>query len=187
MWEALVRRLQPVFARVVYRIARNSGAPDPGEVDDVIQECFVKLEATRGNSQCLPTAFNCEGTALKYLQVLAANAARDYFRKKNADRRSAAKTTSVEDRLDEFVGGDAPALERAVLIREIGRLLPEDDNKASTIFWLYYRQGFTAKEISGVSAFCLTPEGVESLLRRLTITIRKKLHRREGFSASDAY
>jgi RNA polymerase sigma-70 factor (ECF subfamily) len=186
LWEALVLRLRPIFARIVYRVATNSRAAQPGDIDDAIQECFLKLQAARGNSQALPSAFDSEETAVAYLKVLAANAARDYFRMKNAEKRSAAKTTSLEDQLHEVIGGDAPALEREVLIRQIDRFLP-GGAKARTVFWLYYRQGFTAKEIASVPAFHLTPKGVESLIRRLTTVIRKKFHQREGFSGPEAY
>jgi RNA polymerase sigma-70 factor (ECF subfamily) len=182
LWEVLVRRLQPIFARVVYRVAGTTARADG--VDDLIQECFIKLEATRGKPCARPSTFDCPEAALAYLKVLAANTARDYLRRRNAEMRSAAKTTSFEDRLTEIAGPDGQNLERDVLISQIGRFLGSD-GKERTIFWLYYRQGFTAKEISGIPEFQLSPKGVESLLRRLTLAIRKQLH--EGFSRPEAY
>lgn len=182
-WEALVGRLQPVFARIAYRIARETSVATPGDVDDVIQECFLKLGAGRNKLCSQSSQFDCEEAALAYLKVVAANTARDYFRRKSAEKRSSAKTTSVEDRLTEIATGDTASVDRGVLIRQIDVLLGSDA-KERAIFWLYYRQGFTAKEISDIPKFHLSPKGVESLLRRLTLTIRKQLD--EGFSGREA-
>jgi RNA polymerase sigma-70 factor (ECF subfamily) len=162
-----------------------SAAAVPADVDDVIQECFLKLGAL-GRMDDQPDAFSSEQTAIAYLKVLAANVARDYVRKNNAEKRGSAKTVSVEDRLHEIAGTAVPELERRILIRQIDRFLA-DDAKTRTIFWLYYKQGFTAKEISDVPAFQLSPKGVESLLRRLTDSIREQLNGPEGFSRPEAY
>jgi RNA polymerase sigma-70 factor (ECF subfamily) len=45
------------------------------------------------------------------------------------------------------------------------------------LFWLYYRQGFTAEEIAGLSATGLTPKGVESALRRVATWLRGEMQR----------
>jgi DNA-directed RNA polymerase specialized sigma24 family protein len=50
-----------------------------------------------------------------------------------------------------------------------------DQDKKRMIFWLRYRQGFTASEIAAIPTFELTTEGVESVLLRLIITIRSHL------------
>ena len=142
----------------------------------------MKLQA----SPPKPNAFDCEQKATAYLKVLAANVARDYFRKKNADKRGGAKTTPVEDRFQEIAGSGAPNLERNVLIRQIDCLL-EGDVEGRSIFWLYYQQGLTAKEISALPAFHLSPKGVESLLRRLTLRIRGHFNGPEGFSEPEAF
>jgi RNA polymerase sigma-70 factor (ECF subfamily) len=178
-----VRRLQPIFSRVVYRVSTNMSATLAGDIDDAIQECFLKLQAI---DQLHPvhSAFGCEQNALAYLKVLAANAARDYFGKKFAEKRSSSKTTTVEDHLCEIAGSDAAELDRSVLIREIDSVL-DGDLSQRTIFWLYYRQGLTAKEISQIQGSQLSQKGVESLLRRLTLAIRRKFD--EGFSGPEAY
>ena len=185
LWEALVRQLQPIFARIVYRVAQTTSAAQPGDVDDAIQECFLKIEANRDKPYAQLSALDSEQAAVAYLKVMAANTARDLFRKKSAEKRSSVKTTSVEDRLPEIVGVNASSLDRDVLIGQIDRLLSAD-LKERTIFWLYYRQGFTAKEISEIPAFQLGPKGVESLLRRLTLAVREQLGNQKGFPGPEA-
>jgi RNA polymerase sigma-70 factor, ECF subfamily len=183
LWEILVARLQPVFARVVYRVASNTSAASCGDVDDAVQECFLKLGAMSGKSYLGSAAFNSHETAMAYLKTVAANTARDYFRKKQAEKRSMAKTSSLEDRLSDIMGCDGLQLERDVLIQQIDGMLG-GDRQERTIFWLYYRQGFTAKEIAQLPAFQLGPKGVESLLRRLTLAIQRQIA--EGFSGTEA-
>jgi RNA polymerase sigma-70 factor (ECF subfamily) len=182
LWEVLVRRLQPIFARVVYRVAGSTGAAQAGDVDDVVQECFLKLEGARAKPDGGKSRFDCPEAALAYLKVLAANTARDYVRKRNAEKRGTAKTAALDDRLGEIAGPDGPNLDRHVLMRQIDGLL--GNPKERTIFWLYYRQGFTAKEIAGLPGIQLSAKGVESLLRRLALEIRKQL---EGNSGPEAF
>jgi len=182
LWEVLVRRLQPIFARVVYRVVRSTGAAQAGDVDDVVQECFVKLERTRGRTGGGTSGFRCPEAALAYLKVLAANTARDYVRKRSAEKRAAAQTAAIEDRLDEIAGPNESNLDRQVLVRQIDGML--GNAKQRTIFWLYYRQGFTAKEIAELPDIQLGAKGVESLLRRLALEIRKQL---EGNSGPEAF
>ncbi len=184
LWGTLVRRLQPVFARVAYRVASNAGSVRGDEVDDLVQDCFLKLEALRGGTS-ESSALDDESTALAYIKVLAANTARDHFRKKRAEKRGNALTLSASDKLWELVDPDWVKLEKSVMIGEIDRLL-DVDVQTRTIFWLYYNQGLTAKEISAVSVFNLSPKGVESLLRRLTLAVREKFNcRPEGFSRTE--
>jgi RNA polymerase sigma-70 factor (ECF subfamily) len=187
LWELLVVRLQPIFARIVYRVIKTlSPTVAPADVDDVIQECFLKLDAAFSGRDDQPAAFFSEQTAVAYVKVLAANVARDYIRKNSAEKRGITKTVSVEDRLYEIAGAHVSDLQRSILIRQIDRYLG-DDAKGRTIFWLYYKQGFTAKEISELPAFQLSPKGVESLLRRLTDAVREQLNDQEGFSRREAY
>jgi RNA polymerase sigma-70 factor (ECF subfamily) len=48
------------------------------------------------------------------------------------------------------------------------------------LFWLYYRQGFTAEEIGRLTAIGLTAKGVESALRRVTTWLRGEIERRKS-------
>jgi RNA polymerase sigma-70 factor (ECF subfamily) len=43
------------------------------------------------------------------------------------------------------------------------------------MFWLYYRQGYTAEEIARLPAIGLTAKGVESALRRVTVWLRAQV------------
>ena len=162
-------------------MARSTGAAQATDVDDVVQECFVKLEGARARAGGM-SGFDNPEAALAYLKVLAANTARDYVRKRSAEKRGTAQTAALDDRLDEIAGPNGPNLDRQVLIRQIDGLL--GNAKQRTIFWLYYRQGFTAKEIAELPGTQLSAKGVESLVRRLALEIRRQLEGNSGPEAS---
>jgi DNA-directed RNA polymerase specialized sigma24 family protein len=48
------------------------------------------------------------------------------------------------------------------------------------LFWLYYLHGYTAEEIARLSAAGLTPKGVESALRRVTVWLRDEVAARKA-------
>jgi RNA polymerase sigma-70 factor (ECF subfamily) len=59
-------------------------------------------------------------------------------------------------------------------LRSAPEIIPERDR---ALFWLYYRQGYTAEEIAGLPAVGLTAKGVESALRRVTVWLRAEVAR----------
>jgi RNA polymerase sigma-70 factor, ECF subfamily len=76
-------------------------------------------------------------------------------------------------------------LERRILLSEIDSYLKTRASEPYfvrdyTIFWLYYREGLTAKAISRVPSIGLTVKGVESTLLRLTRLVRKRLEQRSA-------
>ena len=187
-WQSLVERLQPVFARTIYRLAAStSGGAQLNEVDDLVQDSFLKLKG-RMDGFIRPTAFENEAAAVAYFKVLAANTAKDYFRSRSAGKRSDSATTSLDDRLEELISGESASLVRHVLFTQIDRAL-DCDSVARTIFWLYYRQGLTVSEIAGIPLFQLKAKGVESLIRRLTLAVKEKINpqKPEGEAGGKAF
>jgi RNA polymerase sigma-70 factor (ECF subfamily) len=171
-WAELIRRLQPVLARVAYRVACEWGVENASEIDDILQESFLKIGARRGELlRRLP--LEDEASTLAYLKVTTANCARDYLRAKYAEKRGQDLTIRADDRIDELIpGAGSASLEKEILLQQIDRALvaPPRDR---CIFWMYYRQGFTANEIAAIPEFALTQKGVESLLFRHSATVRK--------------
>lgn len=174
-WEALIAHLQPLFARVAFRVAGEWSHPKLQDLDDVIQEICLKLGANRGEF-LRKVPLTSEQSATAYLRVAAANCARDHFRSIYAEKRSEGKTVETDtesEAVNVFIDAQ-PGIERAVLLRQLDHNLEASDRER-TIFWLYYRQGLSAREISEVPAFALTAKGVESVIHRLTDSLRRKL------------
>jgi RNA polymerase sigma-70 factor, ECF subfamily len=180
IWEELINRLQPVFARAAYRVATQWGYANVVEVDDAVQEIWSKLVARRADMRRIPECG--EEAAFAYFKVIAANCAHDYFRAKYADKRGHARTERIEPRLEELASGlGMKQMETQILILQVDAALKASDRER-TIFWLYYRQGFTAKEIAATTGNELSDSGVESMIYRLTAAVRQNLNPGKGES-----
>jgi RNA polymerase sigma-70 factor (ECF subfamily) len=172
-WGDFIRLLQPVLARVVYRVAAPRGVTNPAEIDDIVQDIFLKIgSGAQRILRVLPVDNDVSTWA--FFKVMAANCARDYLRGKYADKRGNERTVSADSNLEELAGGDLSPVELQVLIHQVDAALAATPRER-TIFWLYYREGLTAREIAAIPAFELTPKGVESSIYRLTAAVRKTL------------
>ena len=141
------------------RTATSFGDPSKETVDDLIQETYLKFCAD--NHRILrefehrhPDAF------LGYVQVVAANVARDHFRSFHSKRRGANQVQGISENFIPAAEEDSPggpkAIERSVLIEEIQRHLNlciagAESERANRIFWLYYRAGLSAAAIAALS------------------------------------
>jgi RNA polymerase sigma-70 factor (ECF subfamily) len=171
-WADLIRLLQPILARVAYRVACEWGVANASETDDILQESFLKIGA-RGGELLQRLPLNDMTSALAYLKVTTANCARDYLRAKYADKRGEDVTVRTDARMDELLPGmDSASLDRNILFLQIDDML-DAPPRDRAIFWMYYRQGFTANEIAAIPQFGLTQKGVESLLFRHSGMVRK--------------
>lgn len=203
-WQEFISRFNPVIARSVIRVASRYETACSGQVDDLVQEIYLKICA----DQCkLLRAFIPQGpeSAFGFLKVVATNVAQDFFKGRLAQKRapeSGAQSVEAASALTtpEFSGNRLTQPERAVLIDQIDRrlatTLPSDEvQRSRTIFWLYYRSGLTASAIASLPTVGLTTKGVESLLFRLTRLVRDSLSdvapadkkARKGFQQAESF
>jgi RNA polymerase sigma-70 factor (ECF subfamily) len=182
-WEAFIERFHRLISAIVFRTARRYQAPTPSLLEDLVQECYLKICANR---QALlgKSHFENEEAAFGLIKVVASNVVHDHFKGVMATKRgAAAKEESLESK--ELAGGlpqlgTVTAIERSLLIREIDAILRnrlEGPNKQRDriVFWLYYRQGLTADAIARLPAIRLSTKGVESILVRLTKLLRTEM------------
>jgi len=184
VWNEFIRRLNPVIARSVIRVATRYGPFDKFLIDDLVQETYLKICA---NECKLLRTFTPQhpDAIFGFVKVIAASVAQEFFKSRLAVKRAPeAKADSVEEESaaasPESGKGTLNTTERSVLIEQIDRKLsavvpPEELQRARTVFWLYYRSGFTASAIASLPGLDLTTKGVESLLFRLTRLMREKL------------
>jgi RNA polymerase sigma-70 factor, ECF subfamily len=174
-WEEFVRRFQPLIAGVVMRVAERYGQTGSGVVDELVQETFMKL--CRNDSKALKE-FRAEHdrAVFGFLKTVALNVAIDHFR--SLQPRS---EEPLEDwQAAEASAGGTESAEMSVLLEQVdGALLRstsgETRERDRTVFWLYYKHGFTAKAIAALPAVGLSVKGVETVIFRLTKAIRKSL------------
>ncbi|HUA84205.1 MAG TPA: sigma-70 family RNA polymerase sigma factor [Bryobacteraceae bacterium] len=175
-WEKFVSHAQPIIASSVFRVLARCRAPRNDLVDDLVQETFLKLCA---NDYHFLRRFRSAhpGALVAYLRTIASTVAVDAYRVRSAQKRGAGENCVA---LEDFPAVSAThdhveQVERELLIDSIDRCLSSQKERDRSIFWLYYRQGFTADAIAAIKIIELTSSGVESLIRRLTLAVRKCL------------
>ena len=178
-WGEFVRRTQPLIASVIINTVRRWKTPAPSLVDDLIQDTYLKLFAN--DKKALRAIKNeYENTIFGYLKVVASNVVRDHF------RQPVNKADEVELSDAALPPGpqDRERLEFLHKKEEIKGILEtlsasETYDRDIAIFWLFYEQGYTAKEISLLPSFGLTVKGVEAVLFRVARYAREKLGLKE--------
>jgi RNA polymerase sigma-70 factor, ECF subfamily len=174
-WREFTRRTQPLIASVIINTIRRWKEPSPSLVDDLIQDTYVKLFAS--DRKALRSIKNdYENTIFGYLKVVASNVVRDHF------RQPINKVEEIE--LSDPVLPPGPdgheRLEFAHRKEKVQAVLEtlsssETYKRDVAIFWFFYEQGYTAKEISMLANMGLTVKGVEAVLFRLTRCLRERL------------
>jgi RNA polymerase sigma-70 factor (ECF subfamily) len=186
-WEEFVQRFHRLIAKAVLRGAVRMGDPSKQTVDDLIQETYLKFCADshrllRNFEHRHPDAF------LGYVQVVAANVVRDYFKSSHSKKRGADRVEGISEDFVPAGGADSAgslkAIERGILIQEVERHLDNciagvDQDRNGRIFWLYYRVGLSANAIAALPGIDLTTKGVESLVHRVTKELRVRMAARE--------
>jgi RNA polymerase sigma-70 factor (ECF subfamily) len=178
-WTEFIRRFHTVIASTVLRTARQWCEPSRAQLDDLIQDTYLKLCE---NDYRLLRSFQPrqEDSIYGFLKVVAANMVHDHYRSTLAVKRGTNLTAAIAEikSSEPRVPGDAfDAMSHRLQIAQIAEVLGEltagkGQGKKCAIFWLRHQHGFTASEIAAIPEFGLTTEGVESLLLRLAVMIR---------------
>jgi RNA polymerase sigma-70 factor (ECF subfamily) len=182
-WEEFVARCMPLVSLVALRVSRMwVSDPSPATVDDIVQEVFLKLceQERRILRDFEPRG---EDSFLGLLRIVAASVGNDYFRRTHSTKRGGKVITMAMPEEDAQMPADGARPEARIeqltlyaqldeKLRSAPEIIGERDR---TLFWLYYRQGYTAEEIARLSAAGLTAKGVESALRRVTVWLRDQV------------
>jgi RNA polymerase sigma-70 factor (ECF subfamily) len=155
----------------------------PTLVEDLLQETYLKLCAE--NFRAL-RGLECEHESALYgfLKVVTSNVVHDHFRSAYSQKRGCGR---VEENLEQvpmstaFCSRSLDHADRRILLDEIDDCLADRAadptfSRDYAIFWLYYREGLTAKAISELPSVGLTVKGVESVVGRLTRFVRLRLN-----------
>ena len=178
-----MHRYQRLIAGVVFRTTQKWGESSPTTLDDLIQEIYLKLCA---DEYRLLRAYDPKhpDAIYGYLKVITANVVHDRFKALHSEKRGGDQIVeeliTLENRSGLEASGSRHAMEREILLREIdshlnASLSGDTADRDRTIFWLYYRQGFTTKAIASLPAIGLTMKGVESTIFRITRMVRTRM------------
>jgi RNA polymerase sigma-70 factor (ECF subfamily) len=190
LWTEFVRRSHPIIASVIVKTVRRRMKPSPSLVDDLVQDTYLKL--CLNDFKALRRFVFChENSVFGFLKVVASNAVRDHFRAVYSRKRgSGVIDLQLDDvPLTAVLNHSAPAGERRVLLAAIDGCLntsagDPNSTRDRIIFWLYYREGLTAKAISELPLIRLSVKGVESTIWRLIRLVKLKLDSRYKRSAN---
>lgn len=181
VWEEFIRRFQRLIACVALRACREWSETSREVVEDMVQNTLMKLCA---DNCALLRRFQPQhpGSFKGYLKRVTANVVYDHFRAEHAGKRDVGSTTELNEAIHQFrqdVGPMNPA-DLEIFCNEIDDLLRQRGTgpvaeRERAIFWLYYRQGLTAKEIASIPCIGLTVKGVESVIHRLTLYIKEAI------------
>jgi RNA polymerase sigma-70 factor (ECF subfamily) len=184
-WEELVRRCSPLAIVVARRISRLwVSDPGPAIIDDIVQEVFLKLCE---HDRRILRGFEPRGqdSFLGLLRIVTASVTNDYYRRQYSTKRGGKVITMPLLDADSSQAPDTAIqpsrIQHSALLEQLDRKLRSAPtivgHRDRALFWLYYRQGFTAEEISRLPAAGLTAKGVESALRRVTTWLRAEIDR----------
>jgi DNA-directed RNA polymerase specialized sigma24 family protein len=180
-----MRRFHPVITSAAVRVSRRWGAGSSNEIDDVVQEIYLKFCVDR--ERILGTFHQVQReAAFSYVKVVATNIASDFFRRRGAVKRGLLHTTVLVDGRE--LAGLPDDIERRLTLAQLDRLLiaatqTDSGVRDRAIFCLYFKQGMTAHAISLQPGVALSVKGVEAVLHRLTKMIRNAIHDPQGTAA----
>jgi RNA polymerase sigma-70 factor (ECF subfamily) len=152
-------------------------------VEDLIQTTYLKLWEG-GRVLLRDFALERPEAILGYLKKTAANAAPDYFKhgrsQLSGGDRPHFSTSEIDPEAGDEIHGSQEKIDWNLLLHEIDAHLKRcltgpDQERDRMIFWLYFRQGMSVKEIASLPTIGLSAKGVGSVIERMKHLIRDQI------------
>jgi len=182
-WEEFVLRVGRPISLTIMRTASLWGEPSRSLVEDLVQVTYLKL--WEGGRRLLRDfAIQRPEAILGYLKKTAANATHDYFKhghsQASGGNQPHVSTGNLDPEAGQEVHGSQDSIAFGIFLNEIDDCLKRclsgpDQQRDRMIFWLYFRQGMSAKEIASLPGIALSATGVGSVLERLKHGIREQI------------
>jgi RNA polymerase sigma-70 factor, ECF subfamily len=182
-WEEFVARVGKSISLTILRTAFIWGEPSRSVVEDLVQATYLKLWEDSCRLLRDFAMQNPDGI-LGYLKKVAANTAHDHFRHGRSQSAGGSQThvstTDVDVEAGKEVHGSQDKIAFQILLNQIdeylnAQLTGPDQQRDRTIFWLYFRQGMSTKEIGSLPTIGLSPKGVGSVIERLKRCMRERI------------
>jgi len=165
------------------RTASRWGEPSRSLVEDLVQVTYLKL--WEGGCRLLRDfAVQRPDAILGYLKKTAANATHDYFKHGHSQSTGGdephVSTSDIEPEAGKQAHGSQETIVFEVFLNEIDEHLKHclsgpDQERDRMIFWLYFQQGMSTKEIDSLPTIGLGAKGVGSVIERLKHGIREQI------------
>jgi RNA polymerase sigma-70 factor (ECF subfamily) len=180
-WEEFLSRVGKPISLVIMRTASLWGNASRSLVEDLTQATYLKL--WEGGCRLLRDfAIQRPEAILGYLKKTAVNTTHDYFKHghshKSGGNNPHVSTSDVEPEVGKEVHGSQEKIAFGVFLNEIDEHLKRDltgpdQERDRMIFWLYFRQGMSTKEIASLPSIGLRAKGVGSVIERLKHRVRE--------------
>jgi RNA polymerase sigma-70 factor (ECF subfamily) len=182
-WEEFVSRVGKPISLTVMRTASLWGEPSRSLVEDLVQVTYLKL--WEDSCRLLRDfAIQHPEAILGYLKKTAANATHDYFKHGHSQSSGGdqphVSTSDVDPEAGNEVHGSQEKIAFGVFLNEIDEHLKRvltgpDQERDRMIFWLYFRQGMSTKEIASLPTIGLGAKGVGSVIERMKHCVREQI------------
>lgn len=182
-WQEFVSRVGRPISLTIMRTASGWGQPSKSLVEDLVQVTYMKL--WEGGCRLLRDfAVQRPDAILGYLKKTAANATHDYFKHRHSQSSGGeaphVSTSDVDPEAGDRADGSEQRIAFEIFLGEIDECLTRcsaapDQERDRMIFWLYFRQGMSTREISSLPAIGLGTKGVGSVIERLKRGIREQI------------
>jgi RNA polymerase sigma-70 factor (ECF subfamily) len=182
-WEEFVSRVGKPISLTIMRTAALWGQASQSVVEDLVQVTYVKLWED-GCRLLRDFAIQHPEAILGYLKKTAANVTHDYFKHGHTQSSGGDKphvsTSDVDPEAGKEMDGSQERIAFGVFLNEIDERLKHsltgpDRDRDRMIFWLYFRQGMSTKEIASLPTIGLGSKGVGSVIERLKQGIREQI------------
>jgi RNA polymerase sigma-70 factor (ECF subfamily) len=182
-WEELVSRVGKPISLTIMRTTSLWGEPSRSLVEDLVQATYLKLWED-GCRLLRDFAIQHPDAILGYIKRTATNTTHDYFKHRHCQSSGGDKfhvsTSDVDAEAGKQVHGSQERIAFGVFLKEIDEhlklcLTGPDQERDRTIFWFYFRQGMSTKEIASLPTIGLTAKGVGSVIERLKHCIREQI------------
>lgn len=179
-WEEFVSRVGKPIGLTISRTASQWGRPSRSLVEDLIQVTYLKLWEG-GRNLLRNFAIQRPEAILGYIKKTAANTTHDYFKHGHCQSSGGnwphTSVTDVEPESGNEIHGSQEKIAFDIFLSEIDEHLKRraagpDQERDRTIFWLYFRQGMSTKEIASMPSIGLSAKGVGSVIERLKHSTR---------------
>ncbi len=184
-WEEFVSRVGKPISLTIIRTAALWGEPSRSLVEDLVQVTYIKLWED-GCRLLRDFAIQHPEAILGYIKKIAANSTHDYFKHRRSQASGGetphVSTSDVDPEAGEGVHGSQERIAFGVFLSQIDEHLKcclnePDQERDRMIFWLYFRQGMSTKEIASLPTVGLGAKGVGSVIERLKHCLRETVLR----------
>jgi RNA polymerase sigma-70 factor (ECF subfamily) len=192
-WEEFVSRVGKTIGLTIMRTASLWAEPSRSVVEDLVQITYIKLWED-GCSRLHDFAIQHPEAILGYIKKTAANTTHDYFKHRHSQSSGGdqphVSTIDIDPEAGQEVHGSQERIAFGVFLNEIDEhlkhcLTEPAQERDRMIFWLYFRQGMSCKEIASLPTVGLGAKGVGSVIERLKHCLREQILRLRAGSEVD--